>query len=75
MLGGKFFIDNNLKNREPNRQLGIGDKVNYYNLGYVMWLGGFAQAEIVKPQYSAFGSVSGKNQLAAFCSGERESRF
>ncbi len=62
LLGGKFFIDNNLKNREPNRQLGIGDKVNYYNLGYVMWLGGFAQAEIVKPQYSAFGSVSVSDQ-------------
>lgn len=62
LLGGQYFIDNNLKNREPNKQLKVGDKVNYYNLGYVMWLGGFAQAEIIKPLYSAFASVSVSDQ-------------
>ena len=62
LLGGDYFIDNNIKNREPNKQLGIGDKVNYYNLGYVMWLGGFVQAELTKPLYSAFASLSVSDQ-------------
>lgn len=62
LLGGDYFVDNNLKNRAPNVQLGLGDKVNYYSLGYVMWLGGFAQAEIIKPLYSAFASVSVSDQ-------------
>lgn len=62
LLGGDYFVDNNIKNREPNKQLGIGDKVNYYNLGHVMWLGGFVQAEITKPLYSAFASLSVSDQ-------------
>lgn len=62
LLGGDYFVDNNIKNRAPNVQLGLGDKVNYYNIGYVMWLGGFAQAEITKPFYSAFASVSVSDQ-------------
>lgn len=62
LLGGKYFIDNNIKYREPNRQLGIGDKVNYHNTGEVMWLGGFVQAELTKALYSAFVSASVSDQ-------------
>ncbi len=62
LLGGEYFIDNNLKNRAPNTPLKVGDKVNYYNLGYVMWLGGFIQGEITKPLYSAFLSASVSDQ-------------
>lgn len=62
LLGGEYFIDNNIKYREPNRQLHVGDKVNYHNIGNVMWLGGFVQAEITKALYSAFLSASVSDQ-------------
>lgn len=62
LLGGEYFIDNNIKYREPNRQLKVGDKVNYHNIGKVMWLGGFVQGELVKPLYSAFVSASVSDQ-------------
>lgn len=62
LLGGEYFIDNNIKYREPNRQLFVGDKVNYHNIGNVMWLGGFVQAEITKALYSAFLSASVSDQ-------------
>ncbi len=62
LLGGEYFIDNNIKYREPNRQLFVGDKVNYHNIGNVMWWGGFVQAEITKALYSAFLSASVSDQ-------------
>lgn len=62
LLGGEYFIDNNIKYREPNRQLFVGDKVNYHNIGNVMWLGGFAQVEVTKALYSAFLSASVSDQ-------------
>ena len=62
LLGGEYFIDNNIKYREPNRQLFVGDKVNYHNIGNVMWWGGFVQAEITKALYSAFISASVSDQ-------------
>lgn len=62
LLGGEYFIDNKIAYREPNRQLSVGDKVNYHNIGNVMWLGGFVQAEITKALYSAFLSASVSDQ-------------
>lgn len=62
LLGGEYFIDNNIKYREPNRQLFVGDKVNYHNIGNVMWLGGFAQVEVTEALYSAFLSASVSDQ-------------
>ncbi len=60
LLGGKYFLDNKNKNRDAGTPLKKGDNVNYNYLGEVLWVGGFAQAEYVKDNYSAFlsGAVS-----------------
>ncbi len=38
------------------------DKINYYNIGYVRWLGIFGQLEYKKNDISAFIQFSGSNQ-------------
>ncbi|WP_298417411.1 carboxypeptidase-like regulatory domain-containing protein [uncultured Kordia sp.] len=38
------------------------DKIDYYNIGYVRWLGVFSQLEYKKDDISAFVQVSGSNQ-------------
>ncbi|QHI37763.1 TonB-dependent receptor SusC [Kordia antarctica] len=38
------------------------DKINYYNIGYVRWLGLFGQLEYKKDAISAFVQFSGSNQ-------------
>ncbi|MCH2194542.1 carboxypeptidase-like regulatory domain-containing protein [Kordia sp.] len=38
------------------------DKINYYNIGYVRWLGIFGQLEYKKDDISAFVQFSGSNQ-------------
>lgn len=58
LLGGKYYIDNNIAYREKNVPLHKGDKVNFYNTGEILWGGLFGQAEYVKDAYSAFISAS-----------------
>lgn len=59
LLGGKYFLNNGDVNREPGAALQVGDKINYYNLGEVLWTGFFLQAEYVSDKFSGFVSTSG----------------
>lgn len=59
LLGGSHFEDFSDINRDPSTRLKEGDKINYHNLGEVMWGGLFAQAEYTTDQYSAFLSTTG----------------
>ncbi len=59
LLGGTHYEEFSDINRDPSTRLQEEDKVNYYNLGEVMWGGLFAQAEYVTDDYSAFVSTTG----------------
>ncbi|MFO7874282.1 MAG: TonB-dependent receptor [Bacteroidales bacterium] len=59
LLGGTHFEDFSNINRDNSTRLQEEDKVNYHNLGEVMWGGLFAQAEYVTDDYSAFVSTTG----------------
>ncbi|RMH68393.1 MAG: TonB-dependent receptor [Gemmatimonadetes bacterium] len=68
LIGGDYFVDSwsrstylgnpRNKNRDPEAQLKIGDKINYHNDGIVMLGGGFLQTEYVNDQLSAFLNFS-----------------
>ena len=53
-------LSNNV-NRDPSARLQVGDKINYYNLGEVMWGGLFAQGEYITDEYSVFLSATLSN--------------
>ncbi|WP_430815982.1 TonB-dependent receptor [Carboxylicivirga sp. RSCT41] len=59
LLGGSYMLDDSNVNRDETTRLKVGDKVNYYNLGEVLWGGVFLQGEYKTDRYSAFLSVSG----------------
>ncbi len=54
LLGADFFVDN-ADFFAGEREVGLGDKVEYYNENNVNWLGGYAQAEVVRGPFTAFG--------------------
>ncbi len=58
LLGGKYFLNSNDKNRDPGTPLFKGDTINYYNIGEVLWSGLFAQVEYSKDNLSAFLSAT-----------------
>ncbi|NLR91686.1 TonB-dependent receptor [Flammeovirga sp. SR4] len=59
LMGGDFYVDNSMKS-QPNRVVGVGDRMGYDNDGIVQWQGFFGQLEYSKDQLSAFftGAVS-----------------
>lgn len=59
LLGGDYFIPTKpLDFNTPNQILKVGDKVQYYNIGEIVWAGVFAQAEYSAEKWSAFISGS-----------------
>jgi iron complex outermembrane recepter protein len=60
LLGGQYFADDSDENN-PNAQVKVGDKYNYYNDGKVGWLGAFGQVEYSKEKLSAFISLAASN--------------
>jgi hypothetical protein len=60
LLGGQYFADDHDVNN-PNAQVQVGDKYNYYNDGLVGWLGAFGQLEYSKDKLSTFLSVAASN--------------
>lgn len=58
LLGGEYFIDNNLAWRAPGTKLKKGDKVNYDYLSDILWAGAFAQGEYNSEHIRAFVSAS-----------------
>lgn len=60
LLGGTYWLDDSDVNN-PINIARVGDKINYYNDGIVLWEGGFAQAEYSKNDLSAFVSLAASN--------------
>jgi len=62
LLGGEYFLDVNRNYNKPNNVAKVGDKIDYYDDGEVLWAGIFAQAEYTLGDLSAFvaGSFSDK---------------
>lgn len=60
LLGGTYWLDDSDENN-PVNVARVGDKINYYNDGIVLWEGGFAQAEYSKNDLSAFVSLAASN--------------
>ncbi len=61
LLGGRYFLDPDSDVNNPNKVAQVGDKINYYDEGFVLWEGGFAQAEYSKNDLSAFISLAASN--------------
>ncbi|WP_029033917.1 TonB-dependent receptor [Salinimicrobium terrae] len=61
LLGGQYFLDDNSDVNNPNNVALAGEKINYYDKGFVLWGGGFAQAEYSRDDLSAFVSVAASN--------------
>ncbi|SEP90480.1 Outer membrane receptor proteins, mostly Fe transport [Hyunsoonleella jejuensis] len=60
LLGGQYFLsDDDINN--PNRATLVGDKINYHDKGYHQWIGGFAQAEYDKDDFTAFAAINFNN--------------
>ncbi len=70
LLGGMYTLDSHDANRNPNQQLRVGDKINYYNDGIVEWAGFFTQMEYKRGNLSAFinltGAVTGYKKIDYF---------
>jgi hypothetical protein len=60
LLGGQYYFDDNNINNPINRAQ-VGDKINYHDKGYHQWIGGFAQAEYDKDNFSAFVAANYNN--------------
>jgi hypothetical protein len=66
LLGGQFYIDkitsSNGNYNDPNKSVGLNDKLGYNNDGVVRWYGAFGQAEYTMDKLTVFvaGSVSDK---------------
>lgn len=59
LLGGNYYLPTAAQASEfwatgANTQLGLGDKVDYYNTNTVDWLGLFAQGQYEKGPFTAF---------------------
>jgi len=60
LLGGQFVFDNSDVNN-PNRHVGVGDKISYYNDSKVYWTGAFLQGEYTDGPLNVFVSLAGSN--------------
>jgi outer membrane cobalamin receptor len=60
LLGGQFIINDDNENN-PLFAAQVGDKIDYYDEGFVGWLGGFAQLEYSKDKLAAFISLAASN--------------
>ncbi len=62
LLGGEYYLDNGDINH-PNKAAFVGDKIDYYDDGLVLWEGVFGQAEADFGDITAFlsGAVSNKS--------------
>ena len=56
LLGGQFIINDDNENN-PLFAAQVGDKIDYYDEGFVGWLGGFGQLEYTKDKFAAFISL------------------
>ncbi|MDZ7716752.1 MAG: TonB-dependent receptor [Balneolaceae bacterium] len=56
LLGGQFFIDNG-DDFNPNKRVGLGDKVDYNFTNNVNWFGGYLQGEYATDRYSLYTTV------------------
>ncbi|MBS3742005.1 MAG: TonB-dependent receptor, partial [Candidatus Cloacimonetes bacterium] len=57
MLGGEYFYwdGNEFDKTEEDYKKKLGDKIDYYNVNTVDWIGGYAQGEYSKDKLSAYG--------------------
>lgn len=62
LLGGDYFIEQNVDVNNPNNVAYVGDKVAYYNDGLVGWQGVFGQGEAVFGDLTAFFSAALSNK-------------
>jgi iron complex outermembrane recepter protein len=62
LMGGDFYLDNSDLN-QPNKMAKNGDIIDFNYMGYVNWIGGFAQVEYKNDYISTFltGSLSSKS--------------
>jgi len=60
LLGGQYVMNDGDANN-PTKIAKVGDKIDYYDEGFVNWIGGFAQAEYSRDDLSAFVSVALSN--------------
>ncbi len=60
LLGGQYWLDDSNANNPVNLAR-VGDKINYYNDGIVLWEGGFAQVEYSNDILSAFVTLAASN--------------
>ncbi|WP_324719731.1 TonB-dependent receptor [Salinimicrobium sp. HB62] len=60
LLGGRFVFDDADENN-PLATAQVGDKIDYHDIGTVLWEGLFAQVEYSQDALSAFVTVSGSN--------------
>ena len=58
LLGGQYFIDEEIDVNNYNKVVRVGDKIGYYDDGHVGWAGIFAQAEYTLDKLNAFISLS-----------------
>jgi len=59
LLGGTYFRSKgNLLIDQSESRLGVGDKYNYDNTGFVRWAGVFGLLELKRPSYSLFLNLS-----------------
>ena len=60
LLGGQYVFDDADVNN-PVHAAGVGDIIDYHDIGTVLWEGLFAQAEYAEGAVSAFVTVAGSN--------------
>ena len=60
LLGGNFLLDRDDENN-PLKMVEVGDKIDYYDIGTVLWEGVFGQAEYSKDDLSAFINLAASN--------------
>lgn len=58
LLGGQYVLDRDDENN-PLNTAGVGDIIDYHDIGTVLWEGLFAQAEYSKDALSAFVTIAG----------------
>lgn len=59
LIGGDYVYDSDNVNIAPETKLRVGDKIDYYDIGFVKWGGAFLQAEYSEGVWSAFANISG----------------
>lgn len=61
LLGAEYWDDSYRSYKSGNSKAVVGDKIDYYNDGFVTYGGVFAQLEYAKDNLSAFVAVSASN--------------